>query len=166
MRQTLFTLLFTPFLWADFNALLLEVDNNYFFHFSYNDVNFNCEAAAITTLTQFALEHNDSKTCVKAINNFFTREPKAPKMHHYVLHEDITYSITPLDKKCFVMLNGGTSWSEYLIEKGYAVLESNLDPMFMLSAHYHQLERAQKRAQYHKRGLWSDIMIKNCLGKN
>lgn len=163
MPKIAFLLLIPLLLQAQFDALLHTIDNNHFFHFSYKEIAFNCKAATVVTLGM-QLENNTTSTqCRQSIQTFFKKYPKIPLAYQYVLHEDMTYTIKPYGKECFVMLNGATSWSEYLLEEGFAVLSNVIELNFLNSAGYERLKLAQDRAKYHKRGLWSDIMVKNCI---
>lgn len=61
------------------------------------------------------------------------------------------------------MLNGGESFSSHLLEQGFAKIQTKLDEVFLNSVRYKKLEQAQKRAQYHKRGIWEDPVLVNCF---
>lgn len=119
--------------------------------------------AAIDTIGQYMNSPALSKTCKESFMDFQKHDPKEKYAYAYVLHENITYNIKPYGKECFVMLNGGTSWSEYLIEKGYALLSKSISPDYINSVGYEKLTLAQNRAKYHKRGIWSDIIVAQCL---
>lgn len=61
------------------------------------------------------------------------------------------------------MLNAGVSFSQHLLEEGFAKLQNNLDDEFLMSTHYKKLQRAQERAEYHKKGIWEDPVLSNCF---
>ena len=80
-----------------------------------------------------------------------------------MLHKEQKYFLKGLKEDCFIMLNGGVSFSEHLLEKGFAKLQKKLDEKFLNSTLYKKLTRSQRRAEYHKRGIWEDPTLANCF---
>lgn len=150
---------------ADFTALLINSESDALFHFRYQGRAFSCEPAAIVTLTQLYYSKGLAEGCRKALVAFAQKYPYAAKQHHYLLHEDQTYYIHPYKEKCFIMLNGGISYSEYLVENGFAKMQSTFENGFFGSPLYQKLQKAQKRATYHGRGLWKDPMVSSCFSQ-
>jgi endonuclease YncB( thermonuclease family) len=148
---------------AGFSALLLEVDNDYMFHFSYHDTAFYCRPAAIDTIDQLSLYPDKSKVCLEQAQSFIKKHPYANKQYAYKLHEEQKYEVVGLKDECFVMLNAGVSFSEHLLEQGFAKLRTNLSSEFLQTTEYKNLLRSQQRAEYHRRGIWSDDILPKCF---
>ncbi len=164
MARLLGTLFFTTaLLHANFSALLLSVRNDYLFHFTYENIAFYCRPAAITTIDQLFFYPKLPKVCKEVANKFLKKHPYANKQYAYKLHEEQKYFLKGYKEDCFVMLNAGTSFSEHLLEEGFAKLQNNLDDEFLMSTHYKKLKLAQDRAEYHQKGIWEDPILSNCF---
>ncbi len=145
------------------SALLLHVNNDYLFHFSYDDTAFFCRPAAITTIDQLSMHSDKPQVCKERAQKFLKKYPYANKQYAYKLHEEQKYYLIGHKDECFVMLNAGVSFSEHLLEQGFAKLQNNLDEKFLNSTQYKNLKMSQGRAEYHKRGIWEDPLLANCF---
>lgn len=148
---------------ANFSALLLHVKNDYLFHFSYENRAFYCRPAAVITIDQLLLRTDLQPVCRKKAQQFINKYPYANKQYAYKLHEEQKYFIIGFKEACFVMLNAGISFSEHLVEEGFAKLQEKLNENFLNSTRYKKLLRSQNRAIYHKRGIWEDPTLPNCF---
>lgn len=144
-------------------ALLLHVKSDDLFHFSYENVAFYCRPAAITTIDQLRLNAQAQPVCRDKAKNFIQKYPFSNKQYAYKLHEEQKYLLVGFKKDCFVMLDAGTSFSEHLLEKGFAKLQNKLEDSFLNSTLYKKLKRSQDRAEYHKRGIWEDPVLAHCF---
>ena len=144
-------------------ALLLHTKSDYLFHFSYKDRAFYCRPAAITTIEQLLFKPELQPVCKQKAQQFIKKYPYANKQYAYKLHEEQKYLLIGFKEDCFVMLNAGISFSEHLIEEGFAKLQESLDENFLNSTMYKKLLRSQNRAAYHKRGIWEDPVLPNCF---
>jgi len=158
----IFFLMLLP-LSAQFTALLKRIEHNDRFHFSYKDTAFSCEPAAVISLTRLYNNKSIDKVCKRHIDDFVKEHPFVPYQAKLLMHEEQKYLIRPLKERCFIMLNAGTSLSEYLIEEGFALLPKKPEPDFIGTPLYDQLVLAQKRAKYHKRGIWQKPGLLNCF---
>lgn len=164
MRFATLFLFFHVCLFADITALLLQVDNNAQAHFSYEDSAFSCKHAAIITLTQLYHSKNSDTSCQRAIEGFIKKHPYISYEAKAIFHTMQKYHLIAFKKACFVMLNGGVSFSEHLLEKGYAMLDDRIaKSQFSKTALYAKLLEAQNRAQYHQKGIWSNQVVVNCF---
>lgn len=145
------------------SALLLHVNSDYLFHFSYNDIAFFCRPAAITTIDQLLMYPDKPKVCRQKAQLFLRKYPYANQQYAYKLHEEQKYALIGHNDECFVMLNAGVSFSEHLLEQGFAKLQSHLDEEFLNSTQYKNLKKSQDRAEYHNRGIWEDPVLSNCF---
>ena len=162
--KLLVSLLFSlAVLHANFSALLLSARSDYLFHFSYNDIAFYCRPAAVTTIDQLLFFPKLPKVCKEQSHKFIRKYPYANKQYAYKLHEEQKYYLLGLKEDCFVMLNAGVSFSEHLLEEGFAKLQTKLDDEFLNSTLYKKLKKAQDRAEYHKKGVWEDAVLSNCF---
>ena len=148
---------------ANITAILLYTKSDYLFHFSHKNIAFYCRPAAITTIDQLLLTPEIKPVCKNLAENFIKKYPYSNKQYAYKLHEEQKYHLLGYRKDCFVMLNAGTSFSEHLLEEGFAKLQNKLDDVFLNSTMYKKLKRSQDRAEYHKRGVWEDPVLANCF---
>lgn len=149
----------------DFTAILLKTDGDMRFHFTVNNQAFYCEPAGVTTLAKLYNKKGLSPFCKTSLVRFIQKYPYANKQYAYVLHLEQKYYIHPYEKSCFIMLNSGISFSEHLLENGFARLEKSFNASFSGSALHQKLQMAEKRARYHKRGVWSDETVSNCFSE-
>lgn len=162
-KSLIFFLLGLSSVSANFSALLLHVDNDYIFHFSHNDIAFYCRPAAIDTIDQLSFYADKPQVCRDRAQSFLRKQPYANKQYAYKLHVEQKYYLMGLKDECFVMLNAGLSFSEHLLEKGFAKLRQNLDAEFLNSTLYKNLKKAQERAEYHQRGIWEFPELSQCF---
>ena len=148
---------------ADITALLLHAKSDYLFHFSHKDVAFYCRPAAVTTIDQLLFRKDIQPVCKNKAENFIKKYPFSNKQYAYKLHIEQKYLLLGYKKDCFVMLNAGRSFSEHLLEEGFAKLQNKLGDSFLNSTLYKKLKRSQDRAEYHKRGIWEDPILANCF---
>ena len=148
---------------ANFSALLLHTKSDYLFHFSYKNTAFYCRPAAITTIEQLLFKPELQPICKDKAQQFIKKYPYANKQYAYKLHEEQKYFLIGFKEDCFVMLNAGISFSEHLLEEGFAKLQEKLGEAFLNSTMYKKLLRSQNRAAYHKRGIWEDPTLANCF---
>ncbi len=148
---------------AEFSALLKRIEHNDLFHFSFHDIAFSCEPAMVITLTKLYNVKSLGKVCKEHINSFVKEYPYVPYQAKLIMHEEQKYMIKPLRERCFIMLNSGISFSEHMIEKGFAILPKKPEPELIGKPIYENLKLAQKRAQYHKRGVWQKPSLLNCF---
>ena len=133
------------------------------FHFSHNNIAFYCRPAAIHTVEQILFFPKLPKVCKERVDKFLRKHPYANKQYAYKLHREQKYFLTGFKEDCFIMLNAGVSFSEHLLEEGFAKLQNNLDDTFLSSTMYKRLKKAQDRAEYHQRGIWEDDILPNCF---
>lgn len=164
MRIFLSFFLFSLFLKADVLALLLHIDDNSHFHFTYQDQAFSCQTAAVTTLTKLYFKDNMGDACKEEIVHFLKQYPFIPYTAKTTLHEQQKYHLIPYQQNCFIMLNGGITLSQKLLESGYAKLDDEMiTKRFSSTALYASLQRAEARARYEGRGFWKNQVLVNCF---
>jgi hypothetical protein len=164
--RVLFLSLFITSLYAQtpFTVILEGIVGNNLMRYSIKSAPFFCYSAAVNTHETFINSPNTTQACQTLMQKFIKKNPKMVYAHSYVLHEDITYMIEPHEgNSCFLYLNGGTTYSEYLVEKGFALLKNSHDGDFAKSVAYEKLTRAQARAKYHKKGVWGNARLANCF---
>lgn len=148
---------------ASFSALLLHTKSDYLFHFSYKNSAFYCRPAAVTTIEQLLFKPDLPPVCREKAQQFIKKYPYSHKQYAYKLHPEQKYLLIGFKEDCFIMLNAGISFSEHLVEEGFAKLQEKLDEAFLTSTLYKKLQRSQNRAVYHKKGIWEDPVLANCF---
>ena len=136
---------------GDVLALLKGVTPEGAMRFSYHNIPFYCDNAHVTTVMQHL--KNATPECKQLLNAFLARDPGAKTFIKRTLHPELTYHITPYGQQCMVVLKGGLTLSEALLESGYAVLQSQNTT----------LQAALERAKYHEKGIWSSSAVVNCM---
>ena len=148
---------------ANISVILLHTKSDYLFHFSHKNIAFYCRPAAVTTIDQLLLKQELQPVCKDKAQKFIQKYPFSNKQYAYKLHIQQKYFLLGLKKDCFIMLDAGTSFSEHLLEEGFAKLQNGLGDKFLNSTLYKKLKRSQDRAEYHKRGIWEDPILANCF---
>ena len=148
-------------MFADVLALLKGISPYEVMHFSYNNRPFYCQNGAVTTV--FKISQKTKGSCKNTADLFLKRNPLAKNYMIMKLHREQKYHLIPYAKNCFVKLNAGVTLSESMLEKGFAMLDLNMDKSFLDSSIYAKLLLAQERAKYHNRGLWEDNVLVNCF---
>ncbi|KIM10866.1 MAG: hypothetical protein KU37_09085 [Sulfuricurvum sp. PC08-66] len=166
MLKTFFALLLIALpLWALPKVVLLKsVGANNVMRFLDKSQPFYCYTAAINTHETFLDSNATSQACKTQMHLQLRRDPIMRYAYAYALHEEIAYTLEAYEgNSCFMWLDGGRTWSEYLLEKGYALLKNSHSEAFIKTTLYAKLQRAQERAKYEHRGVWSDETLAECF---
>jgi len=145
----------------DILALLQKVENNSALHMSHKQQTFLCQAYGVETIDALISRTDVNSTCKTFLNEFRQSHPKEKFYAAKKLHIKQQYSVSGVDGKCLLNLSSSHSYSEALLEVGYARIHPNLDFKDELLAY--RFEKAVKRAKVKKEGFWSDENIINCF---
>lgn len=142
-------------------AFLKSIENNHTLHMSYKGKAFICKSYGIETVGELALRIDTNSSCRRYIDDFRLSNPKEEFFGALSLHVEQQYSVEGVDNACLLHLSSGHSYSEALLENGYARISPN--QISNLSLLKHRFEKAVKRAKNTRAGMWSDINIRNCF---
>jgi len=142
-------------------ALLKKVENNAALHMSYKQQPFLCQPYGIETVQELLTRTDVNSSCKTYLQEFRLSYPKEKVFAVSTLHIQQQYSVVAIEGKCLLNLSSGYSYSEVLIEKGYA----RLLPSYTFNDDLidYRFKRAVKRAKIEKAGIWSDINVRNCF---
>ncbi len=142
-------------------ALLKKVQNNSALYMSYKQQNFVCKPYGIETVEELLERSDVNSSCKNFLNEFRKQHPKEKVFAAYFLHKQQLYSVSDIKQRCLLHLSTGYSYSEALLEKGYArVLPDYTFTDVILK---YRFTRAVKRAKINKAGLWSDMKVRDCF---
>jgi len=142
-------------------ALLKSVENNNVLHMHYKKTPFICTPYGVETVDELMLRMDSNSSCIRYLQDFRRAHPKEKFFAVSSLHVQQQYSVEGMNGECLLYLSSEHTYSEALLEKGYArrpVGQSYEDVILK-----HRFKDAVKRAQNTKAGIWSDINIRNCF---
>lgn len=142
-------------------ALLKGIENNHTLHMSYKQQAFVCKPFGIETVSELVERVDVNSSCMGYLREFRRAHPKEKVFAFLTLRPQQQYSVEGKEHACLLSLSSGHSYSEALLEQGYARLpEAFVYKDFLLR---HRFNRALQRAKNTKAGIWSDTNIRNCF---
>ena len=140
-------------------AILKNINSNDIQHFTLQNYSFYCQPYGVVTLEDIYRSSKASDICKQKVIKFYIKNPKSKYFSQTLLKLFQMYHVEFKDEKCILYANGRKTLSEALIENGLAVKKPYLkDEIFK-----YIFDEAQRRASYHKRGLFKDEVLKNCM---
>jgi len=158
-------LLFIVFTWnlyaQELVALVKGVESNHMIHMSYKQTPFVCKPYGVESISQLVLRTDVNSTCRGYLNEFRQAYPQEKYFAHTRLQVQQQYSVEGLDNLCLLHFSSASSYSEALLEEGYARIPVDMKyKNFILN---HRFKRAVLRAKSTKAGMWSDVNVRNCF---
>ena len=142
-------------------ALLKGVENNHILHMSYKQTPFVCKPYGIESISQLVERTDVNSSCMGYLNEFRREHPQEKFFAQIHLYVEQQYSVEGLDNLCLLHLSSGSSYSEILLEEGFARIPIGIKyENFILN---HRFQRALLRAKSTKAGMWADVNIRNCF---
>ena len=156
-----FIVLITSVYAKEILALLKKVENNAALHMSYKQQRFVCKPYGVETVEELLERVDVNSSCKYFLNEFRKQEPKEKYFAVSSLHIQQQYNVSAIKDRCLLSLSSGYSYSEALLEKGYA----RLLPKYTFSDNIleYRFSRAVKRAKIQNAGIWSDVNVRNCF---
>lgn len=155
-------IMLTTMMWAEsIPALLKQVQNNHTLHMKYQQQGFICTPYGIETISQLVERVDVNSSCQQYLRAFRLADPKEEVFASSLLYPQQQYGVEGIESKCLLYLSHQFSYSERLLEKGYARVIPTIeykDPILK-----HRFNKAIKRAKITKAGLWSDPNLRNCF---
>lgn len=129
--------------------------------FKYQQNQFHCYPYGVFTFEKLLENKKAIAECKESVKKFYKKVPQAKSFArvHYELYQ--FYHLEKMKNQCIIYSNGTKSYSEVLLENGYALLDQNLNDEVWKFKFY----RAQKRAEILKKGVWKEeyFLLKECL---
>jgi hypothetical protein len=142
-------------------SLLKSVENNHTLHMKYFQKPFVCTPYGVQTLSELLQRTDLSSSCKKSLSDFREDDPHEKYFAVSLLKIEQQYSIESIQGLCLLHLSSEFSYSEALLEHGYALIPpEGIKEDNVLKQRF---DKAQLRAQKTKRGIWSDADARNCF---
>jgi hypothetical protein len=145
----------------DILALLKGVENNSALHMNYGQQPFICRPYGVETVDELAERIDVNSSCRQYLNDFRKAHPKERYYAASLLHAQQQYSVRSIEGRCLLNLSSGHSYSEALLEEGYARVLPLL--VFKDNLLDYRFKQALRRAKIRKLGIWSDLNVRNCF---
>lgn len=142
-------------------ALLKGIENNHTLHMVYRQTAFVCKPYGIETLSELVMHTDLNSSCSAYLDSFRQTYPKEKFFAQMNLKVQQKYSVEGKDNRCVLYLSNDYSYSEALLEKGYAKMPFEVkgkNPEME-----YRFKKALKRAKTKKLGIWSDVNVRNCF---
>jgi len=142
-------------------ALLKSVENNSVLHMSYKQVHFTCVAYGVETLDMLVQRSDTNTSCQQKVADFRENNPKEKNYAVNLFHVQQQYGVRSVENRCLLLLSFAHSYSEELIEMGYA----RIDPLIKYESEeiLYRFSKALKRAKREKNGIWKNEDMVNCF---
>ncbi len=118
--------------------------------FKHNQSSFHCYPYGIFTFDKLLNTKGLVKECKNSVNIFYRKNPQAKPFSRVHFKNYQFYHLDKVKGNCIIYSSGTKSYSEVLLEEGYAIYD------FLLADELwkYKFIRAQKRAQVLKKGIW------------
>lgn len=142
-------------------ALLKSVENNHSLHMKQKQKAFLCKPYGVDTVSQLVLRADVNGSCMEYLKNFRRSDPKEKFFAVSLLYIEQQYSVEGIEDACLLHLTSGYSYSEALLEKGYARVPPG--KIYKDSILNNRFMKAEKRAKSTDVGIWADVNLRNCF---
>ncbi len=129
--------------------------------FSLKRNHFNCYPYGVIVLEKFYRDDKVSLTCKKNYQQFQQKNPKLYFFAYYHFHVKQNYMVELKKEGCLVFSKGQKTYSEFLLEKGLAII----DPKIKNEKYKNYFFYAQQRAKRNKKGIWGDSAMQKCIAE-
>jgi len=142
-------------------ALLHSVEDNHTLHMGYRQQRFICKPYGVETVSELILRFDVNSSCRDHLKNFRRSNPKEEFYAAASLHVQQQYSVEGIESLCLLHLSSGHTYSEALLEKGYARMPRG--KIYKDVILKYRFKNAVQRAKNTKAGIWSDLNVRNCF---
>ena len=140
-------------------AQLKSILSNEVQYFSIKNSRFYCRSYGVITIDQLYRRATFNQNCKEKITTFYRKNPQEYYYALQVFKENQFYHLEFQNAACIIYAKGKYTYSELLLRRGLAIVEPNFKDLEFKTSFI----KAQTSAKEHKRGLWKDEIIKNCL---
>ena len=142
-----------------FMAILQHTYSNDTQIFKHANTKFICKAYGIISIDDIYVKADKESQCKKSIELFYKKRRYLSNYAKIKLKIYQSYSlILKENNRCLVNIAGEKSLSEFLIEKGWALLEKD----FQDKEYRHYFHLYEKKAKLELQGIWNSDIIENC----
>jgi hypothetical protein len=143
-----------PFVIAKLNA----VPSNSLQIFTLHAQEISCVPYGVLTLGMIRKYRKINSVCREKIDRYISQHPNRSFFASMHLYLKAYYTLKLHPKGCLLYARGQKSLSEMLLEEGLAVIAPGFSDEEFLAL----FQRAQNRAKYAKRGVWSTDTLEIC----
>ena len=145
----------------DVLAILKSVQNNHTLHMRHLQQPFVCKPYGVETLSELEMRTDTNSSCRQSIDLFRQENPQEKYFAVSILKIEQQYSVESIQGLCMLHLSSAHSYSEALLEEGYALVTSAMikDDEVLEQ----RFKKALLRAKKTKAGIWSDTDVRNCF---
>ncbi len=142
-------------------AILRTVISNNNQIFNIGNYNFNCKTYGVISIEELKFANEDNEICQDSIKRLYRKNISLKYISLRLLDLRQMYHIEFKNDECLLYSNGQKTLSEILLEEGVAVLK----PRFKDREFRYSFHKAQNRAKYEKKGMWSENIPGRCLSE-
>ncbi len=127
----------------------------------YKQKAFVCKPYGIESVSELVQRTDVNSSCMQYLKEFRRADPKEKFFAALSLHVEQQYSVEGMEDSCLLHLSSGYSYSEALLENGYARIEPGQryeDPLLR-----YRFKQAVESAKKNKSGIWSDVNVRHCF---
>lgn len=142
-------------------SLLKGIESNHVLHMQYKRQPFICTPYGVETVSELVDSTDVNSSCMQYLKEFRLTDPNEKYFAIQTLWIEQQYSVEGVEGRCLLHLSSGHSYSEALLEKGYARMPIGArykDPVLR-----YRFKQAERRAKTNRAGLWSDVNVRNCF---
>lgn len=142
-------------------SILKGVQNNHTLHMKHLQQPFICRPFGVETIRQFLIRKDISTSCRQSLESFIEANPEEQYFALHVLKIEQQYSAEKFQDSCLLHLSSGHSYSEALLEHGYARIVPDLQ--YKNAELKYRFNRAFEGAKRSKNGIWSNAEVSKCF---
>jgi len=161
----IYSLLFVVFIASldakELVSFLKSIQNNHTLHMKYLQQPFVCKPYGVETLSELVVRTDTNSSCKQSLNAFRQDNPDEQYFAVSFLKIEQQYSVESIQGQCLLHLSSEHSYSEALLEQGYALVSSAMKKDDRVLEY--RFKKALMRAKNTKAGIWSDAKVRDCF---
>jgi len=142
-------------------AILLNVINNNYQTFNIGNYHFICKTYGVISIEELKFANENNDVCQNSIKKLYKKNIHLKYISQYILKVRQMYHFEFKNNECLLYSNGQKTLSEILLEEGVAIMR----PRFKDREFQYSFMKAQSRAKYDKKGMWSENIPGKCLAE-
>ena len=142
-------------------AFLKTIESNHLLHMNYRQIPFICKPYGIETLSELVYRTDVNSSCMGYLKEYRIVDPNEKFFAVQNLRIEQQYRVEGIGNECLLHHSSGHSYSEALLENGYARIPPQL--RYKDTILRHRFKQAERRAKIKKAGIWSDVNVRNCF---
>lgn len=142
-------------------AILLNIINNNYQIFNIGNYHFTCKTYGVISIEELKFANEDNEVCQNSIKELYKKNIYLKYISQHLLNIRQMYHFEFKNDECLLYSNGQKTLSEILLEEGVAIMK----PRFKDREFQYSFMKAQSRARYDKKGMWSENIPGKCLAE-